>query len=161
MHPILPPSLTQTPSFYPQGIQKRIPSIPVKSGVCSPDFLSWTCTFDTFLSSIYPYCLLHLGAISPSCFSQITGVIEEKWFVLVPFLHSSGKRARKTAPAVFPVLRFLWLWGWGFSTLVYLYMLCDVKNMLWTDLYTILLLLQMKKSLWETASVELSVEEDR
>lgn len=40
MYPILPPPLTQTPSFYPQGIQKRIPSIPVKSGVCSPDFLS-------------------------------------------------------------------------------------------------------------------------
>lgn len=40
MQPILPPSLTQTPSFYLRGIQKCMPSIPVKSGVCSPDFLS-------------------------------------------------------------------------------------------------------------------------
>lgn len=57
------------------------------------------CTWHFLL--FYPHCLLHLGTISPPCFSKITGVIADKWFVPVPFLHGSGKRSRGSAKASF------------------------------------------------------------
>lgn len=56
------------------------------------------CTFDIFSSSSYTYCLFHLGAISPSYFSQITDVIAQR-FVLVP-LQAVGK-GKENIPGIF------------------------------------------------------------
>lgn len=80
-------------------------SYEIRGSICSPDFLSVRPTFRHNVCMwhfplFYPRCLLHLGVIPPSYFSQITGVIAEKWFVPVSFLDDNGKRAR-TAKAHF------------------------------------------------------------
>lgn len=158
VHPILPPPHTQTPSFYPQGIQKCTTAIPVKSGDCSPSFLSVRPTFE------HEYIWHFL--ISPSYFPQITDAIAEGWFALVS-LPGSGRRVRKAAeaslhPVVFPVLHFLWLWGWGFTTLVYLYLI-----FLWCKKHVVTLTstnstpFVNEESVWEAAPTELRVEKDR
>lgn len=124
MHPILPlPAHRHPPStprdseiwFRMQKIQFLWSQAPAHLNFYQSGLLLNMCTFDIFSSSSYTYCLFHLGAISPSYFSQITDVIAER-FVLVP-LHGSGKRSRKKAqtslhPAAFPVLHFLWSWGY-------------------------------------------------
>lgn len=171
MHPILPLPTHGHPPSTPKGFRNVQQQFLWTQRTVHLTFyqsapLLHMCTFDIFSSSIYSYCLLHLGVISAFYFSPIIDVIAEKRFVLVLFLHGSEKRARKTAqaslhPVVFPVLHFLWLWGWGFSTLVYLYLLCDVKNMLWHWPLSNSTPLVNEKSVWETASTELSLEKDR
>lgn len=92
----------------PQELQKSCTTeIPMKSGgtsvhltFCQAHFWIQHVYMWHFLP-FYPHCLPHRGSISPSYFSQITGVIAEKRFVPVPFLHGRGKRARRTAKAAF------------------------------------------------------------
>lgn len=98
----------QAHKHTPQELQKCCTTeIPMKSGgtsvhltFCQAHFWTQHVYMWRFLP-FYLHCLLHRGSISPSYFSQITGVIAEKWFVPVPFLYGSGKRGRRTAKAAF------------------------------------------------------------
>lgn len=153
----------------PYEVRGHIP-LPDFLGV-RPAFGHSMCTYDTFSPL-----LLSLSSPSGShlsYFFQMTGVIEEKWFMPLSFFNDSGERARRTSKVCFALV-FCCLSCSAFAKIVRTRVQCTQhvcyvtwsKNMLWHQSLmgpppSRSTGLAYAKSGWKTVSMELCVEKDR